>query len=74
MRNEYKRTGVLRLNGVDIENHTPEYGFGWFNAIPVDEAGFKCSHQGVGHGKTKREAIEDLKRINKPSPLSNKTH
>ena len=64
MLKQYKRTGQIRLNGVIIENHTPEYGTPTFDAVPVDSCGFKCPSQGVGHGCTKRQAVNDLKRIN----------
>ena len=64
MLKKYQMTGELKLKNVVIENHSVEYGRPMFNAIPLDSKVFRCPSQGVGHGCTKRQAVNDLKRIN----------
>ena len=59
MLQQYKETGVIHLNGIDIKNHTPEFGFPWFDAILTFDDGTQRTDF-TGHGPNKRAAIADL--------------
>jgi len=64
MLKQYRCTGEIRLKGVIIENHSLEYGFPTFTAVPLDKAGLRCPSHGIGWGDTPRNAIKDLKLLN----------
>lgn len=60
MLKQYRETGLIHLNRVDIRNHTPEFGYPWFDAVRTTADGTQLTSF-TGHGATKRAAIADLK-------------